>query len=76
MTGSNGRSDCKLLSRRHRVVRETSSYTSWWDYTAGVLASALGSHQEADQRFRQALLLPDRMLSYHFTRIARAEAAP
>jgi tetratricopeptide (TPR) repeat protein len=55
---------------------DTSSYTSWWDYTAGALASALGSRQEADQRFQKALLLPDRMLAYHFTRIARAEAVP
>ena len=40
---------------------DTSSYTSWWDYTAGALAGALGSQQEADQRFQKALLLPDRM---------------
>ena len=55
---------------------DTSSYTSWWDYTAGALAAALGSRQEADQRFQNALLLPDRMLAYHFTRMARAETAP
>ena len=35
-----------------------------------------GSQQEAGQRFQQTLLLPDRMLSYHFTRMARAEAGP
>jgi tetratricopeptide (TPR) repeat protein len=55
---------------------ENSSYTSWWDYTAGALADALGRQQEADQKFQKALLLPDRMLAYHLTRIARAEAAP
>jgi tetratricopeptide (TPR) repeat protein len=55
---------------------DTSSYSSWWDYTAGTLAGALGNQQEADQRFQQALLLPDRMLAYHFARIARAEAVP
>jgi tetratricopeptide (TPR) repeat protein len=55
---------------------DTSSYSSWWDYTAGTLAGALGNQQEADQRFQTALLLPDRMLAYHFTRIARAEAVP
>jgi tetratricopeptide (TPR) repeat protein len=54
---------------------ETSSYTSWWDYTAGALENALGRRQEADQRFQKALLLPDRMLAYHFTRLARAQAA-
>jgi tetratricopeptide (TPR) repeat protein len=53
---------------------DTSSYPSWWDYTAGALAAALGSMQEADQRFRSALLLPDRMLAYHLTRLARAGA--
>jgi len=54
---------------------DTSSYTSWWDYTAGALAGALGRQQEADQRFQKALLLPDRMLAYHLTRMARAEVA-
>jgi len=55
---------------------DTSSYTSWWDYTAGALAGALGDQRGADQSFQKALLLPDRMLAYHFTRMARAEAAP
>jgi tetratricopeptide (TPR) repeat protein len=55
---------------------ETSAYPSWWDYTAGALQSALGNRQQADQSFRKALLLPDRMLAYHFTRLARSEAAP
>jgi hypothetical protein len=55
---------------------DTSSYTSWWDYAAGALASALGDQKEANQRFQNALLLPDRMLAYHFTRMERAEAAP
>ncbi len=63
-----------LVSAKSRI--DTSSYTSWWDYTAGALAGALGDQQEADQRFQKALLLPDRMLAYHFTRMARAEVAP
>jgi hypothetical protein len=33
------------------------------------LAAALGRQQEADQRFQKALLLPDRMLAYHYFRI-------
>lgn len=53
---------------------ETSSYTSWWEYSAGVLESALGDSQRATQRFQNALLLPDRMLAYHFTRLERAAA--
>jgi hypothetical protein len=54
---------------------ENSSYTSWWDYSAGVLAAALGREQEADLWFRKALLLPDRMLAYHLTRLARLPVA-
>jgi len=52
---------------------ETSSFTSWWDYSAGTLAAALGQKKEADLRFQKALLLPDRMLAYHLTRLARLE---
>ncbi len=63
-----------LLQAKSR--RDTSGYTSWWDYSTGILAGALGSRTEADQEFQRALLLPDRMLAYHFTRLARAENAP
>ena len=52
---------------------ETSAYPSWWMYTAGSLEKELGREQEANLRFRKALLLPDRMLAYHFTRLARLE---
>jgi len=55
---------------------ETSAYPSWWMYTAGVLAKEMGREQEANLRFRKALLLPDRMLAYHFTRLARSETTP
>jgi tetratricopeptide (TPR) repeat protein len=69
-----GRLQTALAQAKSRS--DTSSYTSWWDYTAGALVAALGGQQEADQRFQKALLLPDRMLAYHFTRMARAEAVP
>jgi hypothetical protein len=52
---------------------ENSSYPGWWDYSAGALAAALGRKQEADISFQKALLLPDRMLSYHLTRLARIQ---
>jgi tetratricopeptide (TPR) repeat protein len=52
---------------------DNSSYPGWWDYSAGVLAAALGQEKEANQRFQKALLLPDRMLSYHLTRLARLQ---
>jgi Flp pilus assembly protein TadD len=54
----------------------TSAYPSWWMYTAGSLAEILGKTQEADVRFRNALLLPDRMLAYHFTRIVKSDVTP
>jgi tetratricopeptide (TPR) repeat protein len=54
---------------------ETSSLTSWWDYSAGALAATLGREQEADRWFQKALLLPDRMLAYHLTRLARLQTA-
>ena len=52
----------------------TSAFPSWWMYTAGSLARDLGNNEEASTRFRNALLLPDRMLAYHLTRLAQAEA--
>jgi predicted RNA polymerase sigma factor len=54
---------------------ETSQYPSWWMYNAGLLAQDLGRTDEASFRFHQALLLPDRMLAYHFTRLARTVKA-
>ena len=53
---------------------ETSSFASWWYYTAGALSAALGK-QEASKDFSQALLLPDKMLAYHYTRLAQNEAS-
>src|SRR5579859_2493692 len=55
---------------------DTSGYPSWWEYSAGSLAKELGQTAEATVRFRKALLLPDRMLAYHLTRLAMSEAAP
>jgi tetratricopeptide (TPR) repeat protein len=55
---------------------ETSAFPSWWMYTAGSLARELGNNDEANVRFRNALLLPDRMLAYHFTRLATAKSMP
>jgi tetratricopeptide (TPR) repeat protein len=55
---------------------ETSGFPSWWTYTAGLLGSDLGRQQEANLRFRKALLLPDRMLAYHFTRLAMSDTKP
>src|SRR5450755_5140367 len=46
-----------LLQAKSR--RDASSYTSWWDYSAGILAGALGDPLDAGQEFQRALLLPD-----------------
>lgn len=54
----------------------TSSYPGWWEYTAASLAKALGQSATAEIGFRKALLLPDRMLTYHFTRLAQNETTP
>ncbi|HST08842.1 MAG TPA: hypothetical protein VLL05_00580, partial [Terriglobales bacterium] len=55
---------------------ETSAFPSWWMYSAGSLARDLGNNAEASSRFRNALLLPDKMLAYHFTRLATAQSTP
>ncbi len=55
---------------------DTSGFPGWWMYTAGLLAKDLGKPDEADRRFHKALLLPDRMLAYHFTRLARSGSTP
>jgi tetratricopeptide (TPR) repeat protein len=55
---------------------ETSGFPSWWMYVAGSLAGDLGNDYEAKSRFRNALLLPDKMLAYHFTRLAMAQSRP
>jgi tetratricopeptide (TPR) repeat protein len=53
---------------------ETSAYPSWWMYNAGALEQEMGKPQEADARFQKALLLPDRMLAYHFTRMEQSSS--
>jgi len=55
---------------------KTSGYPSWWEYSAASLAKELGQATEADTRFRNALMVPDRMLAYHLSRLAKAETRP
>jgi tetratricopeptide (TPR) repeat protein len=52
---------------------ETSGFPSWWFYAKGGLEKSLGEPKQAEASFQQALLLPDRMLSYHLTRLERAK---
>jgi tetratricopeptide (TPR) repeat protein len=52
---------------------KTAPTSSWWEYTTASLAKELGQTAKADAGFRQTLLLPDRMLLYHLTRLAQSE---
>jgi tetratricopeptide (TPR) repeat protein len=65
----------RSASEQAQSRTETSSFAGWWYYSAGALDKALGRRREADAKFQKALLLPDRMLAYHFARLARADAA-
>jgi tetratricopeptide (TPR) repeat protein len=48
--------------------------TSSRAYSIGLIELALGQRDAADHAFQQALLLPDRKLAHHLTRLARAGA--
>jgi len=45
-------------------------------YTIGCLEASLGRGTDADNAFQEALLLPDRMMAHHLSRLARAGALP
>jgi tetratricopeptide (TPR) repeat protein len=49
------------------------SFKGLWVYAAGMLEQDLDRPQAAQERFRQVMLLPDRMLSLHFSRLAMAD---
>jgi tetratricopeptide (TPR) repeat protein len=42
-------------------------------YGRGLLLKALGREAEAKERFREALLLPDQLMSHYLSRAALAE---
>jgi tetratricopeptide (TPR) repeat protein len=48
----------------------------WWFYNAAVLDRAVGRTEQAGTEFRQALLRPDQLLTYHLTRLALASGNP
>jgi len=62
--------------QRTRNSGETSSRTGWWLYNAALLDRATGHMERAQSEFRQALLYPDQMLTYHLVRLALAEGTP
>ncbi|HWH58843.1 MAG TPA: DUF5107 domain-containing protein [Terriglobales bacterium] len=53
-------------------MSESSSFAGWWVYNAAMIEQSLGHAEESQRKFRKALLLPDRLLSYHLTREALA----
>jgi hypothetical protein len=52
------------------------SATGRWLYHAGMLDRELGNMQQANKEFRDALLQPDQMMTYHLTRLALAGNQP
>ncbi|MGI8962790.1 MAG: DUF5107 domain-containing protein [Bryobacteraceae bacterium] len=55
---------------------KTNSDDSLLMYMTGCLEAELGNRKEADEAFQQALLLPDRMMAHHLSRLARAGSIP
>jgi Tfp pilus assembly protein PilF len=44
--------------------------SAWSLYNRAMLDSAVGNDQQAQKEFREALLAPDHLMSYHLTRLA------
>jgi len=68
----------RLESARESALSfsQTSSLPGWWFYNCGLISTALGHAADAEAEFRSALLMPDHLLSYHFTRLALAHRSP
>ncbi len=61
--------------QQSNAMAESSAFAGWWVYNTGMIDRALGREREAEADFRKALLLPDRLLSYHLTREAMDSGA-
>lgn len=64
------------LLDRARGGDDSSSRSGRWFYNVGLLDRALGNTQQAEKEFREALLSPDQLLSYHLTRLAVSDTNP
>lgn len=66
----------KLQTIRNRAKSnaESGDESSWWLYNVAMLDAALGDRDRAQQEFRQALLAPDHLMSYHLTRLAQSSS--
>ena len=67
-----------LQSIRERMKNsgEDSSPSGRWFYNAAMLDDALGNTQQAEREFREALLSPDQLMTYHLTRLATSRSNP
>jgi tetratricopeptide (TPR) repeat protein len=54
----------------------TSPLNGWWAYSVGILQIALGRQEQGKDSLRDAVLLPESLMSYHFARLARDGAIP
>jgi tetratricopeptide (TPR) repeat protein len=52
----------------------TSAFTGWWWYNIGTIQAALHHPDQAREAFHKALLLPDSLMSHHFSRAALADS--
>jgi len=53
-----------------------SSYKGWWTYSIGILQIALGREEQGRSSLRDAISLPESLMSYHFARLALEGATP
>jgi tetratricopeptide (TPR) repeat protein len=64
------RAKLESIRNRSRNDAENGSESSWWLYNMALLDAALGDHDGARREFRQVFLAPDRLMTYHLTRLA------
>ena len=73
---SSARQKLEAALDRVRDDPASDSATGRWLYHAGMLHRELGNTQQANKEFRDALLQPDQMMTYHLTRLALAGNQP
>ena len=71
-----GKQKLEAILQRTKSTSEISSRTGWWLYNTALLDRALGRTQQAEAEFRDALLLPDQLLTYHLARMALSNNNP
>ena len=69
---SSARQKLEAALERMRNDPANDSATGRWLYHTGMLDRELGNTQQANKEFRDALLQPDQMMTYHLTRLALA----